>query len=84
MIMIHYMKRQYLITDELDTNRTIPYEIISSLVYIYDVSPVRCSVVDSNDSVAFYCIDANASGTFPSEPSVIRWKTLEDATANPE
>jgi len=74
----------YLINDELDANRTIPYEIISSLVYIYDDVPIRCSIVDRNDSVEFYCLGVDASGIFPSEPSTIRWKTLEDATANPE
>jgi hypothetical protein len=73
----------YLINDELDSNRTIPYEIKSSLVYITDNNvTIRCSVVDSNLSVEFYCLEEGQSGSLSLYTT--RWKTLEDATLNPE
>lgn len=76
----------YIINDDEfpEANRTIPYEIQSSLVYIYDDITIRCSIADRNDSVEFYCLEEGVSGTLPSKPSTIRWKTLEDAISNPE
>ena len=65
-----------------DVNSTIPYEIKSSLIYIYDAITIRCSVIDSNVSVQFYCLEEGQSGLFSLYTT--RWKTLEDAIENPE
>jgi len=66
----------------LDDNRTLPYEIISSRVYITDNNVTsHCSVVDSNLSVTFYCLKEGSSG---SGVPTTRWKSLDDAIANPE
>jgi hypothetical protein len=67
-----------------DANRTIPYDIQSSQVYIYDAITIRCWIIDRNNSVEFYCLNEGVSGSIPSEPTIIRWKTLQDAMANPE
>ena len=67
-----------------DANRTIAYDIQSSQVYIYDSITIRCWIIDKNNSAEFYCLNEGASGSIPTEPTVIRWKTLEDAIANPE
>ena len=75
----------YIINDDEfpESNRTIPYEIQSSLVYIYYDDPtIRCSVIDRSVSVQFYCLEEGQSGTFSLYTT--RWKTLEDATSNPE
>lgn len=75
----------YLIEDDEfpEDNKTIPYEIQSTQVYIYDDITIRCWVLDRDDSVAFYCLEEGVSGSIPSEPSTIRWNTKEDAIANP-
>lgn len=72
----------YFMNDDFDTNRTIPYEIDDPYVYIaYSDVTIRCKVEDSNLSVTFWCIKVGASGV--ASPT-IRWKTLDDAIANPE
>ncbi len=73
----------YFVNDNtIDTNRTIPYHIESSQVYIDDNPAIKCSVIDSNDSVQFYCIIVNYSGVLSLYTT--RWKTLVEATAHPE
>jgi hypothetical protein len=72
----------YFITHELDTNRTIHYEIDDPYVTIaYSDGAIRCRVEDNNLSVIFWCLTVGASGA---ESPTVRWKKLDDAIANPE
>ena len=72
----------------VEDNTTIPYYIQSPLVYILydgnykDYPNIRCSVIDSDVSVEFYCLEEGQSGTLSLYTT--RWKTLEDAILNPE
>lgn len=65
-----------------DTNRTIPYYTDLSYVYIEYEPAIRCRVIDSNVSVEFWCLKADAVGALSLYTT--RWKTLEDAREHAE
>ena len=68
-----------------DSNGSTPYDIdLTYLGYVYiQYEPaIRCKVIDSNDSVEFWCLNEGASGSL--RLYTTRWKTLDLAMDNPE